>query len=121
MPVLSGYDVNYSHRGSRKATRYYRGKQIDEVPVTWSNGWTKTPSEEPTLIVWFQNEQELKERLEANASFIVAVAKWVEGSASSQNLNGLFEVAPIGLTDNPKQLLCRVLRRCPPAGETSSN
>src|SRR5690606_38383625 len=108
--------VAYTHRGSWKASRSVRGKIVDTVPVVWAQDWSKAPGSPPSLIVWFENPREASEHLAAGKAFVVAVAKKVEGKASSANINGLFNVAPVEMTTEPHGLRCEVLAPVTDAG-----
>src|SRR5690349_21600943 len=93
MSKIQGYEVDYKHRGSWRAYRRFKGQIVDEVPVAWDTDWTA--GKPPSLAVWFQDAFEAKARLEAGVPFVVAVAKKKPASASSKDINRLFEVMPI--------------------------
>lgn len=114
MVAINGYDVTYTHRASWKANRSYKGNVIDKVPVAWDRDWIKLPGKPPSLVVWFENPKEASERLSAGIQFVVAVAKKVETGSSSANIHGLFDVAPVELTADPKAVRCTVLAKSMP-------
>ena len=119
--TIRGYDVAYKSRGSWYAYRRCKGAIVDEVPVAWDRDWVK--GSPPTLTVWFKNAAEMRAKLSANSPFVVAVAKRKAGSASSDDINGLFDVAPMkGVADpnrpnlgNEAGVLCTVMGPCPNA------
>lgn len=119
MVTISGYDVAYSHRGSWKATRNYKGSKIDEIPVAWDEDWMK--GKPPTLKVWFKDFTEATSLFNAGNTFPVAIARKRLGSASSDDIHRLFLVKPIEAlpdAEGPRGgLLCEVVRACPRAGE----
>jgi hypothetical protein len=101
MPKIRGYEVAYKHRGSWRACRRLKGQVVDEVPVAWDTDWTA--GKPPSLVIWFQDPFEAKARLDAGEPFVGAVAKKRPGSASSEDINGLFEAMPTEAIPDPNR------------------
>lgn len=120
MPMIKGYDVAYTHRGSWRAYRRVKGTLLDEVQVAWDTDWAA--GNPPSLVVYFPNPLEATATMEAAVSFVVAVAKKRAGGASSKDIHGLFEVMPVELVRDQNRpqsgdaggVRCSVLRPCEP-------
>ena len=111
MSVIRGFDVSCTHRGSWYAYVSKGGRVFAEVPVAWVSDYAPKPPEKPELGVWFKEDGKAARILSAGVSFPVALtAKNRDGSGSSDNIRNLFEVTPIGPTDEEKKILCRVER-----------
>lgn len=111
MSVIRGYDVTYTHRGSWYAHVSKGDRIFAEVPVAWVSDYVPRPPGKPELGVWFKEDGKAAAVLAAGASFPVALtSKNADGSGSSDNIRNLFEVMPLGPTDEDKKILCRVER-----------
>jgi hypothetical protein len=106
MARVGGFEVAYTHRGSWKAKRSLNGHEIDEIPVAWRSDWVEI------LAVWFKDQTEVQARIAERHPFIVALApKRADGSSSSEDIIGLFEVLPLEATSQGKGIRCSVVRR----------
>ncbi|WAP70116.1 hypothetical protein [Jiella pelagia] len=116
---IDGYDLAYTHRGSWKAHRIFRGKIIDEIPVAWTRDYAA--GNPPSLIVWFKDENEAGNRLATKGQFVVALSEKKLGGASAKDIRRLFEVSPVETVPATKGtrsgLLCVVVGKCPPRME----
>jgi hypothetical protein len=109
MSIIRGFDVAYTYRGSWYAHVSRGGRVFAEVPVAWVSDYVSKPPQKPELGVWFKEEGKAATILAAGASFPVALtSKNSDGSGSSDNIRNLFEVTPLGPTDEEKKILCRV-------------
>src|SRR5690349_15589411 len=110
MAEIGKFQVDYTHRGSWKASCKVAGKIVHEVPVAWESDLTNgNPS---TLSIWFKDDADLAFRLAEGKPFLTALVKNSgKGSSSSKNITRLFEVQPIGLIEGRGNFLhCAVVR-----------
>ena len=90
---VDGFAVAYTHRGSWKAKRTLAGEVIDEISVAWTRDYTA--GREPMLIIWFKDDNEASERLEAGDSFVTALSEKKVRGASAKDIRRLLEVHPV--------------------------
>ena len=77
--------------------------------------------------VWFEDPIEAKALVDAGRPLVVAVAQKKPGSASSNDISGLFEVMPIKLVPSPYTpnlgraggIVCTILGACKEAEQSA--
>lgn len=109
MARVDGFEVSFTHRGSWRANLLALGKDAEVIPVAW-----RTDMVGKTILVWFKTEKEADQKLAAGSRFRIAVAyKNSNGSASSNNITGIFWVTPVEkqLDDHHPKLACIVEAR----------
>ena len=107
MARVDGFEVAYTTAEAGRLNRSLNGHKIDEIPVAWQRDWI-----DKTLAVWFKDQAEVQAHIANPQPFVVALAsKRGDGSASSKDISGLFEVLPLEVSSQGKGIRCSVLRR----------
>ncbi len=121
--TIDGFDIAYTHRGSWKANRIFRGKTVDEIPVAWKEDY-RTGAPGPSLTIWFKDENEAGERLAAGIKFVAALSQKKSGGASAADILRLYEVEPLETVAPVKGtksgLRCAVVGKCQPPAEQNA-
>lgn len=112
MAKVDGFHVQFTHRGSWKADLLAPGKEAEVIPVTWTKDWHR---DEGTVFVWLKKPEEVEDYASRITGFKIAVAIKEGGSASSNNIIGIFWVDPIAPSDDPRGVLCKMKKRLKPA------
>jgi len=112
---VDGYDLTYVSRTSWKANRRYAGRVIDQVPVTWTDGWRHDKkSNSRFLAVYYRDASEMEFQRTSSAPFVVAVAEAHDKEASPrvfQRFIGVFEVSATGVQFDEMSIEARLIRR----------
>ncbi len=112
---VDGYDLTYVSRTSWKAERRNAGMLLDQVPVTWTDGWRHdAKTNAPFLAVYYKDAAEMEARRTSTTPFVVAIAEAHDKEAIPrvfQRFIGVFEVLATGVQFDDLSIEVKLLRR----------
>lgn len=112
---VDGYDLTYVSRTSWKAERRYAGKLLDQVPVTWTDGWRHDAKTKARfLAVYYRDPVEMEARRTSATPFVIAVAAAHDKEAIPRVFHrfvGVFEVLATGVQFDDRSIEAKLLRR----------
>ena len=112
---VDGYDLTYVSRTSWKAERRYAGRLLDQVPVTWTDGWRHDPKTNARfLAVYYKDAAEMETRRTSAKPFVIAVAAAHDKEAIPRVFHrfiGVFEVLATGVQFDNWSIEAKLLRR----------
>ena len=112
MAKVDGFHIQFTHRGSWKADLLAPGKEVEVIPVTWTKDWDRKKG---TVFVWLKKLEDAHHYAALANGFRIAVAIKEGGSASSENIIGIFWVTPISASEDPIGVLCKMEKRVRPS------